>query len=97
MIDIGKKIAIIQNLVGEGSESHIRYAALECRLAIEEICYERLRLAHKYIPIDKIRTWQPPKLLKFLFEEVEPSLLGVKTEHIGRTDRWFEGIKARRL
>lgn len=76
MIDIAKKIAIIQKLVGEGSENHIRYAALECRLAIEEICYERLRLAHKYIPLDKIRSWQPPKLLKFLFEEVEPSLLG---------------------
>lgn len=76
MIDIGKKIALIQSLIDKGSESHIRYAALECRLAIEEICYERLRIAHKYIPLDKVRIWQPPKLLKFLFEEVEPSLLG---------------------
>lgn len=76
MIDIAEKIEIIQKLVAKRTESHIRYAALECRLAIEEICYDRLRLAHKYIPLDKIRSWQPPKLLKFLFEEVEPSLLG---------------------
>jgi DNA-directed RNA polymerase subunit RPC12/RpoP len=76
MIDVANKLKIIRQLVQEGGESKLRYAALECRLAIEEICYERLRIAHKYISIEKIRSWQPPKLLKFLFEEVEPSLLG---------------------
>ena len=76
MIDLSKKIEAIQKLAAEGSETDILYAALECRFALEEICYERLRLAHKYIPLHKIRSWQPPKLLKFLFEEVEPSLRG---------------------
>jgi hypothetical protein len=76
MIDIANKLKIIQQLVLEGGESQLRYAALECRFAIEEICYVRLRTAHPYIPIEKIKSWQPPKLLKFLFEEVEPSLLG---------------------
>jgi len=76
MIDLKRKICKITTLLESEDPHQLRYAALECRLAIEEICYERLRLAHKYIPIEKIRSWQPPKLLRFLFEEVEPSLLG---------------------
>lgn len=75
MLDIECRVGIIQELLDKDNKRHVRYAALECRFALEEICYERLRLAHKYIPLEKVRDWQPPKLLKFLCQEVEPSLL----------------------
>jgi hypothetical protein len=76
MIDIADRLKIIEQLVQDGDINRLRYAALECRLALEEICYERLRIAHKYIPIERVRSWQPPKLLKFLSEELETSILG---------------------
>jgi hypothetical protein len=85
MIDVKNKIDTIRKLLNEGDHHQIRYAALECRLALEKICYERLRLAHKYIPLEKVREWQPPMLLKFLVREVEPSLLGGARISISRT------------
>lgn len=85
MIDIKKKISVIEGLLDDKDPCKIRYAALECRLSIEEVCYDRLRLAHKYIPLDKVKDWQPPKLLKFLFRELEPSILGGSKLSISRT------------
>lgn len=85
MINLENKLKVIRELLENEDSRQIRYAALECRLALEEICYDRLSLAHKYIPIEKVRAWQPPQLLKFLFNEVEPSLLGGSKLSISKT------------
>lgn len=84
MINFAKTGREIELLLDTDDVQQLRYAALECRLAIEEICYARLRLAHAYLPFQKIRTWQAAKLLKFLFQEVEPALQGGATFSISR-------------
>ena len=71
MIDLRPTISQIEKLLEEGSESSLTYAALECRLAIERICYERLRLAHDYISHDDLRKWQPSDIVKTLIQEVD--------------------------
>ncbi|MBN8848758.1 MAG: hypothetical protein J0I73_11770 [Sphingomonas sp.] len=49
MIDLSDSIATIRAQLEEGSPRNLTYAALECRLALERICYERLRAMHDYI------------------------------------------------
>jgi hypothetical protein len=49
----------IKALLADGSDSSLTYAALEARLAIERICYERLKISHDYISADDLRTWKP--------------------------------------
>ena len=62
----------IQNLVDEGTEESLTFAALQCRLAIEAVCYERLRNAHDYISADDLRRWQPSYVINQLIQEVDP-------------------------
>ena len=46
----------------------IRCAALEVRLLIEELTYEKLRAASDIIPPAVLKTWQPPQAVKALLE-----------------------------
>lgn len=69
MIDILKRIEIISKLLEEGSRASVVYAALECRLTIEAICYERLAMSYEYIPYDSLRKWQPHHVVKQVTEE----------------------------
>lgn len=71
MINLDPTISQIEKLLEENTEASITYAALECRLAIERICYERLRLAHDYISHDDLRKWQPRDIVKTLIQEVD--------------------------
>ncbi len=41
MIDLRGSIDTIEGHLADGSPRSLTYAALECRLAIERICYER--------------------------------------------------------
>ncbi|WP_237721954.1 hypothetical protein, partial [Vibrio parahaemolyticus] len=43
VLDLSKKVVEIEKLLEEGSDASITYAALECRLTIEYICYERFK------------------------------------------------------
>lgn len=69
MIDINKRIAIIESLLAEGSIQSLTYAALECRLTIETICYERFLIAHDYIADADLKGWQPASVVKQVSQE----------------------------
>jgi len=71
MINLGPRISQIEKLIENGDDASITYAALECRLAIEEICYERLRVAHDYISHDDIKKWSPRDIVRILIQEVD--------------------------
>ncbi len=64
----------IRALMAEGSDSSLTYAALESRLAIERVCYERLKVAHDYISADDLRTWKPRYVVQTLMEIVDPGI-----------------------
>lgn len=46
----------------------IRYAALELRMVMEMLTYEKLRSASDVIPPSVVDTWQPPQAVKALLE-----------------------------
>lgn len=71
MIDLNSTILIIEKLVDDDTEASLTYAALECRLAIERICYDRLRVAHDYISHSDLKRWQPHEIVKTLIQEVD--------------------------
>lgn len=72
MLSLNQNIERIEKLLAEGSASSLTYAALECRLALEKLCYERLKIAHDYVSPKDIKKWQPKDVIKFLIEEVNP-------------------------
>lgn len=76
MIDLAPYISRIENLLEAGDGASVNYAALECRLAIEAISYDKLRLAYKYISYSELRKWQPRAVLDRLVEDVDDKLLG---------------------
>jgi len=71
LINLEPTISQIEKLLEENTEASVTYAALECRLAIERICYERLRLVHEYISHDDLKKWQPKDIVKTLIQEVD--------------------------
>lgn len=71
MINLQSSISTIEELLDQGTEASLTYAALECRLAIERICYERLRVAHDYISHNDLKKWQPRDIVNTLIQEVD--------------------------
>ncbi len=71
MINLEPAIEQIKRLLEENTARSVTYAALEARLAIERICYERLRQAHDYISHDDLRKWQPSEIVKTLIQDVD--------------------------
>ena len=71
MIDIQKIIATIEALLADGTPQSVTYAALECRLAIEKVCYDRLKVAHDYISPHDLRRYRPGDVVKTLIAEVD--------------------------
>lgn len=74
MLTLETNIKVIEHLVEQNTPASLTYAALECRLAIEQICYERLRLVHDYISHDDLSKWQPRDVVKTLIQEVDSGL-----------------------
>ncbi|TKF15185.1 hypothetical protein FCV43_19060 [Vibrio genomosp. F6] len=68
MQNLKEKIKIIDTLILDDTPQSLVYAALECRLAIELICYERLKVS-----IDKMSKnevdWQPKKVIRQILAE----------------------------
>ncbi|MCC4245305.1 hypothetical protein [Stappia indica] len=81
----------ISKLKAEGSPESLTYAALECRLAIERVCYERLSLAHDYISHDDIRKWQPKDVVNTLIQEVDSRITASYTFSISKEPISKEG------
>ncbi|WP_419796871.1 MAG: hypothetical protein ACNI26_08430 [Terasakiella sp.] len=71
MINLKTSISAIEELLQKNTNASLTYAALECRLAIERICYERLRLNHDYISHDDLKKWQPQDIVRTLIQEVD--------------------------
>lgn len=59
--------------MASGDIHRLRYAALELRMALECVTYERAQLYESEIHPDEYRTWQPGKLLDVLLE-IEPDV-----------------------
>jgi hypothetical protein len=72
VFDVDSRIRAIEGLLTEGTPASLTYAALEARLALEAVCYDRVRFHHPYIAHRDLRGWKPAKVLKVLVEELEP-------------------------
>ncbi|MGK2741850.1 hypothetical protein ACSHT0_13230 [Tepidicaulis sp. LMO-SS28] len=64
----------IESLIVEGSTAALTYAALEGRLAIEKVVYERLQINHKYISPEDLKKWQPKYVVTKLIQEVDANV-----------------------
>jgi len=58
--------------IESGSHERLRYAALELRLCIEALTYDRAQAFATEIPPEQYDTWQPRKLLQVLLD-IEPT------------------------
>ena len=63
-----------KRLIEAGDEQSLVYAALELRLGLEVVCYEKLRLRLEYVSPEDIRDWRPKQVLEALQELVEPRI-----------------------
>ena len=77
MINLDPVIERIDALLDEDTDQSVTYAALEARLALERVCYDRLRQRHDYISHEQLRRWQPGAVVNVLIKEVD--------EHLGKT------------
>ena len=84
MTGIKANISCIEGLLAQCTPQGATYAALECRLAIERICYERLRVAHDYISHEDLRRWQPKDVVNTLLAEVDGNIASTFTLSMGR-------------
>jgi predicted Zn-ribbon and HTH transcriptional regulator len=77
MIDLSPIIERIEALLNEGTDQSVTFAALEARMALEKVCYDRLRQRHDYISQAQLRKWQPGPLINILIKDVD--------QHLGQT------------
>jgi hypothetical protein len=64
-------IKLARALLASDDAAKLRYAALELRMAIEAIVYEKLRLYAPRLPTAVLDKWQPPQAMKAL-TQLEP-------------------------
>lgn len=57
--------------LASGDRARLKFAALELRMAIESVTYERVQSYRDEIPQAEYRTWQPKKLMQLLID-IEP-------------------------
>jgi hypothetical protein len=74
MIKLQPAIDRIKSLLDQDTEASVTYAALEARLAIERVVYDRLRQRHEYISHEQLKKWQPGGVINSLISEVDPYL-----------------------
>jgi hypothetical protein len=70
MLDIPKRIALIDSLIEEDTERSLTYAALECRLALEYLCYERFKLVYSYLSPHDLKNWRPKYVVKQISDDM---------------------------
>lgn len=101
MLDIPKRIKLINSLLEQDTEQSLTYAALECRLTLEYLCYERFKLYFSYLSENDLKNWQPKHIIKQISDEVDENVskefsISVSTDQIdGRppeTKEEFESI-----
>ncbi len=68
MLDVKKRIQVISDLLAQRTPESLTYAALECRLAIEYLCYERLQMSLEFVSLTELKAWQPSKVVRAVEE-----------------------------
>jgi hypothetical protein len=74
VLDISKRIAVINSLVEEDTAQSLTYAALECRLTLEYLCYERFKLSYSYLSSNDLKNWQPRHVVKQISEDIDENV-----------------------
>jgi len=74
MLDIQKRIGVIERLLQEDTDQSLTYAALECRLTLEYLCYERFKLTYSYLSQDDLKNWVPKDVVKQVSEDVDDDI-----------------------
>lgn len=82
MIWLENNLERIQKLLDEDTAQSLTYAALECRLAIEQVCYQHLRNDHDYISHSDLKKWQPGAVVRQLVQEVNKHAATTATMYI---------------
>lgn len=102
MLDIPKRISLINSLLEQDTEQSLTYAALECRLTLEYLCYERFKLYFSYLSENDLKNWQPKHIIKKIAEEIDENIssklsISISADKVdGRlpeTKEEFESIK----
>ena len=84
MLHLRPIIDRIQALLNENTEESVTYAALEARLALEKVAYDRLRQCHDYISHDQLKRWQPHAVVNTLLAEVDSHAIHTRTLRMSR-------------
>lgn len=71
MIQLQPNIDRIKALLEQDTDASVTYAALEARLALEKVVYDRLRQRHEYISHDQLQKWQPGAVINTLIANVD--------------------------
>lgn len=102
MLDIPKRIKLINSLVEQDTEQSLTYAALECRLTLEYLCYERFKLYFSYLSESDLKNWQPRHIIKQVSDEIDENVsngfsVSISAEKIDEkppeTKEEFESLK----
>ena len=75
MLDISKRIKTIQDLVQKDTVESLTYVALESRLTIEYLCYERFKFSYHYLSSDDLKNWQPRHVVKQVSEDIDENII----------------------
>jgi len=89
VIHLPPTIEVIKALLAEDTEASVTYAALEARLALERLVYERLRDRHDYISPQQLRKWQPSAVINQLITDVDADV--TETRSISMSKQPSEG------
>lgn len=84
MINLLPIIERITVLLDKDTDQSVTFAALEARLALEKVCYDRLRQRHDYISHAQLQKWQPGAVINVLMAEVDPHVAETITVSIGK-------------
>jgi hypothetical protein len=84
---IGKaaRLARARSLLTSCSDADLLYAALELRLCLEQMTYEKASSFKQFLPPSSLKIWQPPQLLKIL-KQVDPIADQSFELHIGNNE-----------
>lgn len=84
MIDLKPALERIRALIADGTEQSVTYAALEARLALERVRYDRLQQHHDYISPAQLKRWQPAAVMNTLIAEVDEHAAVTRTFSVSK-------------
>ena len=84
MLKIDPLVTRVKALLDEDTDASVTYAALEARLALEKVVYDRLRQRYDYISHADLRGWNPNYVITTIMTEVDPNVTETLTLAIGK-------------